>query len=173
MIKVTEKPQKTIICLEPNRSATWQQTKTAILALSSFMMVIGVGWLIAGVWLILPFVLLDILVFSYFFYRVCEATYLRQFIIIEPDSVCFQTGIRTLGAIKKFQRPCYLLIHKRQSPSHLEGYSLTDDTEVQSIGSFLNEDDLKHLRLVLGQFGFLEINQEWWKPKATVNRLDY
>jgi hypothetical protein len=26
---------------------------------------------------------------------------------------------------------------------------------------------------VLGQFGFLEINQEWWKPKATVNRLDY
>ncbi|MFT5389222.1 MAG: hypothetical protein ACI8W6_000850, partial [Porticoccaceae bacterium] len=70
-------------------------------------------------------------------------------------------------------RPCYLLIHKRRSPSHLEGYSLTDDTEVQSIGSFLNEDDLKHLRLVLGQFGFLEINQEWWKPKATVNRLDY
>jgi|TARA_B110001450_G_scaffold24778_1_gene21875 uncharacterized membrane protein len=173
MIHVIEKPQKTIICLEPNRSATWQQTKTAILGLSAFMMVIGIGWLIAGVWIILPFVLLDILVFSYFFYRVCEATYRRQLIIIEPKAVCVQSGIRQLGSIKKFQRPCYLLIHKRRSPSHLEDYSLVDDDEVQSIGSFLNEDDLKHLRLVLGKYGFLEINQEWWKSKTTVNRLHY
>ena len=67
MIDVVEKPNKTIIRLEPNRSATWDQTRTAILSLSAFMLLIGIGWLVAGVWMILPFVFLDILVFSYFF----------------------------------------------------------------------------------------------------------
>ena len=84
MIDVVEKPNKIIIRLEPNRSATWDQTRTAILSLTAFMLLIGIGWLVAGVWMILPFVFLDILVFSYFFYRVCEETYRRQFIVIEP-----------------------------------------------------------------------------------------
>ena len=119
MIDVVEKPNKTIIRLEPNRSATWDQTRTAILSLSAFMLLIGIGWLVAGVWMILPFVFLDILVFSYFFYRVCEETYRRQFIVIEQKTVSFRTGIHQLGSVKRFQRPCYLLLHKRKSPSHL------------------------------------------------------
>tara|TARA_B100000768_G_scaffold36084_1_gene34703 strand:+ start:127 stop:648 length:522 start_codon:yes stop_codon:yes gene_type:complete len=173
MIHVIEKPNKTIIRLEPNRSATWDQTRKAILSLSVFMLLIGVGWLVAGVWMILPFVFLDILVFSYFFYRVCEETYRRQFIVIEPEAVSFRTGIHQLGSVKRFQRPCYLLLHKRKSPSHLPGYSLTDDLEVQRIGGFLNETDLKDMREALLRFGLLEINQEWWKSKTTVNRLEY
>ena len=84
-----------------------------------------------------------------------------------------QSGIRQLGGIKKYKRPCYLLIHKRRSLSHLECFSLADDAEVQPIGNFLNEDDLKYLRLALVKHGLLEINQEWWKPKTTVNRLHY
>ena len=67
MIKTIERPNKRIIRLEPNRSASWDQTKTVIMCLSGFMLLLGVGWLIAGVWLILPFVFLDIFVFSYFF----------------------------------------------------------------------------------------------------------
>ena len=173
MIYVIEKPNKIIIRLEPNRSATWDQTRAAILSLSAFMLLIGVGWLVAGVWMILPFVFLDILVFSYFFYRVCEETYRRQFIVIEPKAVSFRTGIHQLGSVKRFQRPCYLLLHKRKSPSHLPGYSLADDLDVQRIGGFLNETDLKDMREALLRFGLLEINQEWWKPKTTVNRLDY
>ena len=173
MIHVIEKPQETTIQLTPNRSASWGETRTAILYLSAFMMLIGVGWLIAGVWMILPFVFLDILVFSYFFYRVCEETYRRQVIVIESKTVCFRSGIHHLGSIKRFQRPCYLVIHKRKSASHLPGYSLADDADIQRIGSFLNEKDLEDLRDALGRVGLLEINQEWWKPKMTVNRLDY
>jgi len=173
MIHVIEKPQETTIQLTPNRSASWGETRAAILYLSAFMMLIGVGWLIAGVWMIMPFVCLDILVFSYFFYRVCEETYRRQVIVIESKTVCFRSGIHHLGSIKRFQRPCYLVIHKRKSASHLPGYSLADDAVIQRIGSFLNEKDLEDLREALGRFGLLEINQEWWKPKTTVNRLDY
>ena len=85
MIKITNKSTQTIIRLEPNRSASWDQTKQVILGLSGFMLIIATGWMIAGVWLMFPFFLIDIMLFSYFFYRVSEATYQRQFIIIDEE----------------------------------------------------------------------------------------
>lgn len=162
MIKTIERPHKSIIRLEPNRSASWQQTKLVIMCLSGFMLLLGVGWLIAGVWLILPFVFLDIFVFSYFFYRVCQATYRREYIIISADKVVCRSGIRRLGRSVNFRRPCYLVVHKRPSSSHLYAFSLSDDINFLPIGRFLNEDDLHQLRRLLRDRGLIEINQQWW-----------
>jgi uncharacterized membrane protein len=165
MIEITEKADKTIIRLEPNRSASWHETRVAILALSGFMLLIGTGWLIAGVWMIMPFVFLDIIVFSYFFYRVCEATYQQQIIVVEKDRVCLRSGIHRLGRTKTFSRPCYLISHKRKSRGHLKAFSLTDDTEIQAVGYFLNEDDLKNLRDGLIHSGCIELDSQWWVPE--------
>jgi uncharacterized membrane protein len=162
MIKTIERPYKSIIRLEPNRSASWHQTKLVIMCLSGFMLLLGVGWLIAGVWLILPFVFLDIFVFSYFFYRVCQATYRREYIIISADKVVCRSGIRRLGRSVNFRRPCYLVVHKRPSSSHLYAFSLSDDINFLPIGRFLNEDDLHQLRTLLRDHGLIEINQQWW-----------
>ncbi|MDG0968662.1 MAG: DUF2244 domain-containing protein [Porticoccaceae bacterium] len=165
MIEITETDKATTIRLEPNRSASWHETRVAILALSGFMLLIGTGWLVAGVWMIMPFVFLDIMVFSYFFYRVCEATYQKQIIIIEKDGVHFRAGIHRLGRAKTFSRPCYLISHKRQSRSHLKAFSLTDDNETQAVGEFLNEDDLKTLRNGLIENGCIELDSQWWVPE--------
>jgi uncharacterized membrane protein len=162
MIKTIERPYKSIIRLEPNRSASWHQTKLVIMCLSGFMLLLGVGWLMAGVWLILPFVFLDIFVFSYFFYRVCQATYRREYIIISADKVVCRSGIRRLGRSVNFRRPCYLVVHKRPSSSHLYAFSLSDDINFLPIGRFLNEDDLHQLRTLLRDHGLIEINQQWW-----------
>lgn len=167
MIKVTSKATQTVIRLEPNRSASWHQTKQVILALSGFMLIIATGWIIAGVWLMLPFFLLDIMLFSYFFYRVSEATYQRQFIIIEEKQVRFRTGIHRLGAAIKFRRPCYLLVHKRTARGHLLAFSLSDDENTQRIGKFLNDEDLAQLRKKLTEFGLFEVDQQWWQARST------
>ena len=162
MIKTIERPNKRIIRLEPNRSASWDQTKTVIMCLSGFMLLLGLGWLMAGVWLILPFVFLDIFVFSYFFYRVCQDTYRREYIIISSDSVVCRSGIRRLGNSVSFRRPCYLVVHKRRSTRHLYAFSLSDDLNCLPIGRFLNEEDLHQLRALLREQGLIEINQQWW-----------
>lgn len=167
MISTQIKDGKTIISLEPNRSATWLQTRNMILALTGFMLLIGFGWLIAGVWMILPFVFLDICVFSYFFYRVCRETYRRQLIVIDKSKVIFRSGIHRFGSSKTFSRPCYLLIHKRLARVHLDAFSLSDDLEIERIGSFLNEDDLSILRDQLSACGLIELNQQWWKREPS------
>ena len=167
MISTQVKDGKTIISLEPNRSATWIQTRNMILALSAFMLFIGLGWLLAGVWMILPFVCLDICVFSYFFYRVCMETYRRQLIIVEKARVVFRSGIHRFWVSKTFSRPCYLLVHKRMAKVHLDSFSLSDDHDIERIGSFLNEDDLSVLRDVLSSCGLIELNQQWWKRESS------
>ncbi len=172
MIKTIERSDEVVICLEPNRSASWYQTKVVILCLSGFMLLIGLGWFIAGVWLILPFVFLDIVVFSYFFYRVCQATYRREFIIISPDKVEYRSGVRRLGTSVNLSKPCYLVVHKRQSPRHLYRFSLSDDAQCVAVGRFLNEDDLYQLRQLLRNHGFIEVNQQWWgKFEQGINAL--
>ena len=92
MLVINRGLQSVSIRLEPNRSANWRQTRSVILGLTGFMLMIGVGWLAMGVWLIFPFVLLDIAIFSYFFYRVCESTYAAEIITVDKDSVKFRSG---------------------------------------------------------------------------------
>lgn len=167
MIKITNKSTQTIIRLEPNRSASWDQTKQVILGLSGFMLIIATGWMIAGVWLMFPFFLIDIMLFSYFFYRVSEATYQRQFIIIDEEKVRFRAGIHRLGTAVTFRRPCYLLVHKRTARGHLLAFSMSDDEKTQRIGKFLNEDDLTELRKKLTEFGLIEVDQQWWQRKPS------
>ena len=82
-----------------------------------------------GVWLIFPFVLLDIAIFSYFFYRVCESTYAAEIITVDKDSVKFRSGIRKFGKSISFKRPCYFIVHPTPSKNHLPIFSISDDSE--------------------------------------------
>ena len=48
MVTVKQHAQFVEVLLQPNRSATWVQTCQMIMALSGFMLAIGIGWLIMG-----------------------------------------------------------------------------------------------------------------------------
>ena len=158
------------IRLEPNRSANWRETRSVIVGLTGFMLLIGVGWLAMGVWLIFPFVLLDIAIFSYFFYRVCESTYAAEIITVDKDSVKFRSGIRKFGKSISFKRPCYFIVHPTPSKNHLPIFSISDDSEKASVGNFLNEEDRMGLKKFLTDCGLIEVNEQWWKREVLVNR---
>jgi uncharacterized membrane protein len=163
VVTITERSDAISVLLEPNRSASWHQTRQIILGFSAFLLTIGIGWLIAGVWMILPFVLIDIAVLSYLFYRVCEYTYQKQLIQIYPDKIQCQQGIRIAGKPLILQRPCYIVCDKKTSPQYLPAYSLTDDVITISIGDFLNKKDLKQLYQTLTQNGLFPIDKQWWR----------
>ena len=163
MVTVKQHAQFFEVLLQPNRSATWVQTRQMIMALSGFMLAIGIGWLIMGVWMILPFVLIDIAVFSYLFYRVCKYTYQRQIINIYNDQILCQRGIHALSKPQQLSRPCYLVCEKRVSKQHLPAYSLSDDHHTVSIGDFLNKHDLKKLYSTLVDHGLFPIDKQWWQ----------
>lgn len=163
MVTITERSGAISVLLEPNRSSSWYQTRQIILGFSAFLLTIGIGWLIAGVWMILPFVLIDIVVLSYFFYRVCEYTYQKQLIQIYPDKIQCQQGIRIASKPLILKRPCYIICDKKISRHYLPAYSLSDDTVTISIGDFLNEQDLNELYQTLIQNGLFPIDRQWWQ----------
>tara|TARA_B100000524_G_scaffold113313_1_gene55113 strand:+ start:113 stop:634 length:522 start_codon:yes stop_codon:yes gene_type:complete len=170
MLVINKGLQSDSIRLEPNRSANWRQTRSVILGLTGFMLMIGAGWLVMGVWLIFPFVLLDIAIFSYFFYRVCESTYAAEIITVEEDTVKFRSGIRKFGKSVSFKRPCYFIVHPTPSKNHLPIFSISDDFEKTSVGNFLNEEDKMGLKKFLTDCGLIEVNEQWWKREMLVNR---
>jgi uncharacterized membrane protein len=163
VITITERSDAVSVLLEPNRSSSWHQTRQIILGFSAFLLTIGMGWLIAGVWMILPFVLIDILLVSYFFYRVCEYTYQKQLIQIYPDKIQCQQGIRIASKPLILKRPCYIVCDKKISRHHLPAYSLSDDTVTISIGDFLNKEDLSELYQALTDNGLFPLDKQWWQ----------
>ena len=173
MLSVKNTADAVSIRLEPNRSASWKQTRLAIICLSGFMLLIGMGWLLMGVWLIFPFVILDIAIFSYFFYRVCESTYAAEIITIDSSSVTFKSGIRKIGTVKTLKRPCYFVVHPSASTGHLPRFSISDDDVSVEVGSFLSEHDKLRLKRIVTDLGLLEINELWWKTQKLINQNSF
>ena len=173
MLSVKNTAEAVSIRLEPNRSASWKQTRLAIICLTGFMLLIGMGWLLMGVWLIFPFVILDIAIFSYFFYRVCESTYAAEIITIDSASVTFKSGIRKIGTVKILKRPCYFVVHPSVSKGHLPRFSISDDDVSVEVGSFLSEHDKLRLKRIVTDLGLLEINESWWKAQKLINQNSF
>jgi uncharacterized membrane protein len=169
VVTIIETSDAISVLLEPNRSASWHQTRQVILGFSAFLLTIGMGWLIAGVWMILPFVLLDIVVLSYFFYRVCEYTYQKQLIQIYPNKIQCQQGIRIASKPVILKRPCYIICDKKISRHYLPSYSLTDDSVTISIGDFLNKEDLSELYQTLTDNGLLPLDKQWWQESKDID----
>lgn len=132
----------TTITLRPNRSASWQETRVAVLIICSTTMIIGLFWAFIGAWMVLPFSGLEAALVAWLFYRVCQSTYQRQVITCSDDALLVQFGSR-------FPRRSWQLDRKRArvslgEPRHaLEGPTvvIADATHSIELGSFLNKDD--------------------------------
>ncbi len=158
MINILRKNDHIILRLQPNRSASWQQTRWMIAALSSLMLFFGISWWIQGAWMVMLFAIVNSLLVAYLFHRVSSASYQRQILNIHQHCVHFCSGTTTLSPWQKLQRPCYLITEKTASKQHLPRYTLTDDQHSLQIGHFLNKEDLQLLHTQLCQLGFIEVS---------------
>lgn len=154
---------KTII-LSPNRSVEWSQVKLWLLFLSFPAIVIATGWLIVGVWIILPFVGLELGLLSFFMYRICYQNYYQQTITVDNDYVTVLIGIHSPQQLHQFSRDdCYLNVNKPSKP--IENLTLTLQSESFNvdIGHFLNQSDLELTRKSLVAAGLMECSNRWWE----------
>jgi uncharacterized membrane protein len=132
----------TTITLRPNRSASWQETRVAVLIICSTTMIIGLFWAFIGAWMVLPFSGLEAALVAWLFYRVCQSTYQRQVITCAPDSLTVQFGTH-------FPKRSWQLEKARarvsiDEPRHaLDAPTLmiADTTHSIELGKFLNKED--------------------------------
>ncbi len=156
----------TAIILSPNRSTDWKDIKRWLIFLSLPSLVVAIGWLAMGVWMILIFISLELGLLSYFMYKVCYRNYRVQKITIKQGQVTLEAGIRKLKQVRLFQRPdCYLIVKEPTSPMETLELSLSGENDNYIIGGFLNSEDMGLARRSLVKAGLIECSSLWWKSK--------
>ncbi len=165
MIVTQSNQTDTKITLSPNRSASMRQTQVVIVAVSLFVLMIGIGWSLVGGYLVLPFAGLDVGLFAYFMYKVCNQTYEKQVITIGDEHVLIQSGKHCVERTVKLERPdAFILVAEPETPTEPIELSLSDSKSHFELGSFLSHSDKAEARTVLKEAGLREINAKWWKP---------
>ena len=80
--------------LTPNRSASWQDTKWLMLIFAVAVFTIAIGWAVVGVWIILPFAGVEVVLLIFIMYQVSRSTYRWETIDIAPHTIHFYSSVR-------------------------------------------------------------------------------
>ncbi len=152
-----------IITLSPNRSATMRQTRGVIFLISTFVLIIAVGWAWVGVYYILPFAGLEVALLAYFMQKVCYSTYEKEVITIKQEQVIIHSGLHSIEHTMLMKRSdTQVVVSEPDNPSEPIELNLTDSTSRYEIGTFLNQGDKIATRKALKQAGLTEFNNKWW-----------
>ena len=81
------------IVLSPNLSARWQSTKIFLFIVSLFALSIAVAFALVGLWMILSFAGIEIIVMLILMYRVARQCYRKEVIHISPQKIRVEQGI--------------------------------------------------------------------------------
>ncbi len=162
MLVTRTSEQELSVRLCPNRSATWQQTKWLIALMGLVIFIIAVGWLVAGVWVILPFAGIETGLLAFLFYRVSKSTYQYQDIIIKPESILVSVGKRA-PVLTLPRNSSHLAFYEGETEWHLPELQLVSPPHNIVIGQFLNHADRHRLRHILSDAGIMVCRKNWWK----------
>ncbi|MGH1487479.1 MAG: DUF2244 domain-containing protein [Cellvibrionaceae bacterium] len=168
MVSTNTTQNTSTIILSPNRSTEWKDIKRWLLLLSLPALIIAIGWLMVGVWIILPFAGLELGLLSYFMYKVCYQNYRIQKITVKKDTVILEDGIHTATETHQFARPdCYLSVKTPSTPMESLELSLFSEAQSSPVGDFLNPSDRELARRLLVKAGLIECSTRWWKKSNT------
>ncbi len=162
MLVTRASEQELSVRLCPNRSASWRQTKWLIALLGLTVGIISLGWLFAGVWVILPFAGLETALLAFLFYRVSKSTYQYQDIIIKPGAILVSTGKRE-PLLTLPRDSSHLAFYEGENEWHLPELQLISPAHNIEIGQFLNHADRHRLRHILADAGIMVCRKNWWK----------
>lgn len=151
MVSVNSSENLISIKLEPNRSATWKQTRVFVICLGTFVLAISIAWSFVGAWLVLPFAGIEVALLAYFMYRVSKNTYKYEQVIIDDSSV---TLITSKQQWRWSNSKVKLIVYRAEKTLDVSRVFLTSVGEPSSFGLndagvefgiFLNQTDKKLL----------------------------
>ncbi len=141
------------IVLSPNLSARWQSTKVFLFIVSFFALCIGVAFALVGLWMILPFAGVEIMVLLLVMHRVARQCYRKQVIHISPEKIRVEQGIAQPHSIWESELFWTRLIVQQPGHAwHATKIILRGRYEKIEIGAFLTEQEKNELITKLRPF---------------------
>ena len=144
------------IVLRPNRSWTWQANLALFYTLAAVSLTIGVSFLAQGLWMILPFNVLELTVVFLCLRYLLRRTRQQEVITFTDDEVRIECGADAPERVTTFVRHWAQIQVTPPRPSKRRRIAIRSRETEQDIGAFLNDDDqtllVAELRRIVGLF---------------------
>ncbi|MFW6092772.1 MAG: DUF2244 domain-containing protein [Pseudomonadota bacterium] len=134
------------IVLRPNCSWTWRANTWLVATLTVLSGTLGVVLALRGLWLVLPFVAVEMAVLLACLYYCARKTHVQEVLTFSPEYLEFERGVRRPRLRHRFQRYfTRIFVEPPEHPWYRKRVSLRcRETELE-IGSFLNPDETERL----------------------------
>lgn len=134
------------VVLRPNRSWTWRANLALLGTLATVSMTIAIAFALQGVWMILPFTVLELSVVGLCMYYCVRRVYQQEVLRFSASELIVEKGARKIEQRWRFERFFTRFnIHPASYPGHRKRvYVNSRDAEIE-IGEFLRDDEKEEL----------------------------
>jgi uncharacterized membrane protein len=130
------------IVLRPNRSWTWRANTYFVGTLMVISLTIGVAFTVQGMWVILPFTVLEMSVLFGCLYYCVRRTHMQEVLTFFPESLVLEKGINRPQVRLEFQRYfTRFFVRGPRHPWYRKQIALRCRDHELEIGSFLSGDE--------------------------------
>ena len=134
------------IVLRPNASWMWRANLYLLGVLTALSLSIGIGFLIMGAWVILPFSVVELVIVTSCFYYCVRQCRLQQIISFSGDQVVVEHGLSAPTDVTEFSRTwAKFLVMPPEHPSWRRRVIIRSHGSEKELGGFLNESDREQL----------------------------
>lgn len=155
MVEQLDHPGGTRLLLTPNRSLSWKGNVRIWIGLAVLSAIIGIGWALAGAWVILPFAGLELIAVAAGIYLTSRDCQRKEVLTMEADVIQLEKGRKQKCAQWTLPRPYTRL--QMNAPVHPFAPAklfLSHRDDHVSLGGFLNVEDTERLIETLEALGF-------------------
>ena len=145
------------IVLRPNRSWTWRANTYFVGTLMVISLSIAVAFTLQGMWVILPFTVLEMSVLLACLYYCVRRTHIQEVLTFSPESLVLERGINRPQLRLEFQRYfTRFFVRGTRHPWYRKQIALRCRDREMEIGSFLSSDEkddlIRQLRDMINHF---------------------
>ncbi|MDG5499538.1 DUF2244 domain-containing protein [Marinobacter sp. BGYM27] len=142
------------LLLAPNRSLSWRGNVRIWLVLCAVSLLISIGMLTAGAWVVLPFAGLEVLAVGAGFYYTARQCQRQEVLTFSDNNLRLEKGVNHIEA--SWDLPRHYTRLKMTEPRHVwtprRLFLVCRDLEIP-LAPFLNLDDIKALTRILEREG--------------------
>ncbi|MCG7198871.1 DUF2244 domain-containing protein [Marinobacter pelagius] len=155
MVEQLDHPGGARLLLTPNRSLSWKGNVRIWMGLAVISLIIGIGWALAGAWIILPFAGLELIAVAAGIYITSRDCQRKEVLTMADDTILLEKGRKQKSVQWTLPRPYTRL--QMNAPVHPFAPAklfLSHRDDHVSLGGFLNVEDTERLIKTLEALGF-------------------
>lgn len=134
------------IILTPNRSWSWHANLVFLGILATVCLLIGTAFLLQGMWLILPFSLLEVVLVGIALYYCARRTHRQEVLTFSEDELWIERGHRRPEKRHVFKRLfARFFVRRPRHPWYPTRIAVRSKGQEVEVGDFLSPDDKDRL----------------------------